>query len=83
MQAEQTTDQTFRVTEGQEGEVGVAAFVAGAPRIVLWLGSENKEAARRLAYHLETQVDRVAWASEDMHDGSTHEAFPAPRTPQR
>jgi hypothetical protein len=60
MEFEQTTDQTFRVTMTPEGRVGVAVFVDGAPRVVLWLASENHRAAERLALHLETQVDRVS-----------------------
>jgi hypothetical protein len=60
MDSEQTTDRTFRVTITPEGRTGVSIFVDGAPRVVLWLGSEDHRAAERLALHLETQVDRVS-----------------------
>jgi hypothetical protein len=60
MESEQTTHQTFRVTMGSDGQFGVAVFVNGAPSVVLWLASENRSAAERLALHLETQVDRVS-----------------------
>lgn len=60
MDSEQTTASTFRVTTTDDGTVGVATFVEGRPTVVLWLGSTNADAARRLALHLETQVDRVS-----------------------
>ena len=58
--SEQTTDQTFRVTEAPDGRIGVVVFINGNPGIVLWLDGENRPAAARLALHLETQVDRVS-----------------------
>ena len=44
--SEQTTDQTFRVTNTPDGRLGVIVFVNGSPGVVLWLDPEKPSCGR-------------------------------------